>query len=251
MTNPAQILPPEQQPPVPGRADIGEALKWSWTTFTRHPWPMIVPGLLMMAATVVAAIVVLVGVFAMLGDAATTGGGIGDSGITDSDVSLNVGGLVVVIAGVLVGLFAILYLQGALTSGLLRLADGEAVTARSFLVPARTAAFIVTVVLVALIIGIGFVLLIIPGFIAMFALQYAPVFVLDQKMSPLQAISASVRLAFSKPGDSILVFLLHYLYGYIGGLVIIIGAIVTLPMGEAFLVHCYRALIGRPLARLP
>lgn len=226
-----------------GRADVGEALKWSWQVFSRRPGPMVVPGLAILMVTVIGAALIVAGVIWMVPSSVD----VGDYGETTPTAGFSVGGLILIIVVSLLLVFAVIYLQGAVTSGVIRVADGQSVGVRDFLVPTRTAAFVATVILMAIIIGIGLVLLVIPGLIAIFALQYAPIYVLEQKMSPAKAIAASARLAFAKPLDTLLVLLVHYVYGYIGGVAFGLGAVVTLPMGEAFLVHCYRNLVGRPI----
>ncbi|GAA3967097.1 hypothetical protein GCM10022231_30230 [Gordonia caeni] len=203
---------------------------------------MVVPGLAILIVTVIGTALIIAGVFWMVPSSVD-----GDYGQTAATDGFAVGGLILVIVVALLLVFAVIYLQGAVTSGVIRVADGRSVGVRDFLVPTRTAAFVGTVILMAIIIAVGFVLLVIPGLIAVFALQYAPVYVLERKMSPTQAVAASARLAFAKPLDSLLVLLVHYVYGYIGGVAFGLGAVVTLPMGEAFLVHCYRNLVGRPI----
>lgn len=232
--------------PPSGRADFGAALKWSWQVFSRRPGPMVLPGLLMLVSTLVGIILIVVALLWMFGDSFVYDE-YGMEVHSATDFAINAGGVVLLILAVLLIAVATPYLQGAVLSGVLKVSDGKAVSARDFLVPERFGVFLVTVVLTAIIVAVGFVLLVIPGLLAIFALQYAPVMVLDQKMSPIQAMAASTRLAVAKPGDSALVAILHYVYSYVGSLAFGLGAVLTLPMGEAFLVHCYRSLVSRPI----
>lgn len=208
---------------------------------------MIVPGLITLAAYVVFVIIMVAGFVWMVGpsNVTTYDTEFGTATTTTSD--FGVGGLILIILAALALVFVVIYLQGAVTSGVLRVAAGDVVSVRSFLVPSRTLAFLATVVLMAIAIVVGLVLLIIPGLIAIFAFQFAPVFVLEQRMSPTAALTASAKLAFRKPLDSLLTLLIHYVYGYVGGLIAGLGAVVTVPMGEAFLVHAYRDLVDRPI----
>ncbi|WP_155820853.1 YciC family protein [Gordonia hirsuta] len=246
---PGGYPPPGSEYPVAppsGRADFGQALTWSWQVFSRRPGPMVLPGLLMLASTLVGIILIVVALLWMFGDSFVYDE-YGMEVASTTDFVVNAGGVVLLVLAGLLMAIATPYLQGAVLSGVLKVSDGTPVSARDFLVPVRFGAFLVTVVLTAIVVMIGFVLLVIPGLLAIFALQYAPVMVLDQKKSPIQAMTASARLAFAKPGDSVLVAILHYVFGYVGSLAFGLGAIVTLPMGEAFLVHCYRSLVSRPV----
>ncbi len=221
-----------------GRADFGAALNWSWLVFRNRPGPMILPGVLMFAVTVAVTILIVLAVVGMLGASAT------DSG---TGIALTATSAVLAIVAILVVVIATLFLRGAVLSGVLKVADGRPVSARDFLVPVRFGAFLVTIILVGLAVLVGLILLVVPGLIAIFAFQYAPVMVLDQRLTPVQALTASAKLAFGTPGDSLIVLIGHYVYGYVGGLAMGLGAILTVPMGEAFVVHCYRSLTHRPL----
>lgn len=245
--------PPPQRPAAVSGADIGGGVKWSWDVFRRSPVPMILPGLLMIVAGIAAVVIGVVGVLWMVGDAewTTQSRQIGTETETWSQPdSINVGGLILIIAAVIVMVFIFVYLQAGVLAGAIRVADGEVVTSSSFIRPKRLGAVIVAMILMGVAIAIGLVLLIVPGLILIFALQYTLLFVMDRGLSPVAAMKASWRLAFSNVTESILVLLVRYVYSWIGGIFLGVGAIVTLPMSEAFLVHSYRALQQRPVPAL-
>ena len=227
-----------------GHVDVNESFTWSWKIFIRYWWQLLLPGILMGVAAVVGAALIVVGILLMLSGSTTRPDG-------SPAYQFHVGGLILTLLGAFALLFVILLLQGGLLSGILRVGDGEPVSGVAFLKPTRTSAYVATAILMALATAIGLVLLIVPGLIAIFAFQYAPIMVLERKVSPFAAMGASARLSFAKFGDSLIIFLIHWLYGWVGGLIAVIGSIVTLPLGEAFLVHAYRDLVGRPFSRLP
>ncbi len=227
--------------PVTGRPDFAEAFRFSWKSFGRYPWPMMVPGLLILVASVLGVVLAVVGFIWMFGSALSS------TADSTAETSINVGGLVLAIVAILVLALVTTYFQGGLLSGLLTLTDGRPVTARDFVGPSRPGAFLVTAILIGLATVVGMILLIIPGFLAAVAFQYAPVMVLEQKMSPIAAMRASAKLAFAHFGDSVVVWILRAVYGYVGSFVFIVGSMVTMPMGEAFLIHCYRDLTDRPV----
>lgn len=241
---PAVSLPdgsPALPRPVTGSPDFAEAFRFSWKSFGRYPWPMMVPGLLTLLAGLAGGVLAVIGFFWMFGAA------LSDSTASGAAAPVYFAGLIPMILGIALFVVAAIYLQGALISGVLKVADGRPVTARDFTAPARPGAFILTSILIGLATVVGMVLLIVPGLIAAFAFQYAPVIVLEQKVSATAAMRASAKLAFGNLGDSVVVWILHYAYSYVGSFVFLVGGLVTQPMGAAFLVHCYRDLTRRPV----
>ncbi|WP_440712987.1 YciC family protein [Gordonia sp. FQ] len=239
-------MPPVAPPKVPGKADLGGAFKWSWTTFSRYTWPMLVPGLLFVVTWAIALVVMIIGMLWMVPVKTVRTYDEYGYATTTTTTEFHVGGLILLVVAFLVMMIVVTYLQGAVYSGVLRVADGEPAGVREFLTLRRPIAYFVTVILLGLVTLIGFVLLIVPGLIAAFALQFAPIMVIEQKMSPTAAMAASARLAFAKKSDSILVLLIQMAYSYAGSLAMV-GVLVTLPTGAAFDVHAYRDLVERPV----
>ena len=97
-------------------------------------------------------------------------------------------------------------------------------------------------ILEILIIGIGLLLFIIPGIIAMAAFMFAPYFVVDKGMGPIEALKASARITkgnrlrvLALIGATILVTLL-------GCLALGVGLLVAIPVTALATVHTYRRL---------
>ncbi|MFT3715124.1 MAG: hypothetical protein QM774_04000 [Gordonia sp. (in: high G+C Gram-positive bacteria)] len=236
-----------------GTVDVGTSVSWSWKAFTRNPVGMMLPGILQFVAGLIGAGVIIAGVFLMLRGTTTTTAGYdsatGTYSNSSTDFQFHPDGLILILLG-LVALIALTsYLQGGLQSGILAFADGRPVSTGTFLKPSRPGAYVGTVLLVTLVTIVGFVL-IVPGILAMFAFQYAPIMVLDKNLSPVQAMKASAKLAFGKFGDSIIVTIVHWAYNWVGGMVLI-GTILTMPLAEAFRIHAYRDLESHPIPQLP
>ena len=97
-----------------------------------------------------------------------------------------------------------------------------------------------------LIVGIGFLLCFIPGFIAMAVLGLAPLYFIDGRRSLGDALSAS-RQAASTRNLAVPVFLAQ-IVGVLGVLLCGIGVLVTMPAAYVGLAYLYRNATDQPVA---
>lgn len=230
---------------VPGtKVDVGEAFSWAFNKFKNNAGAMILPGLVVF---LLGAALIAVG-FSAVALFGTTETRTDSYGFTYTETSLGFGGSVLFGLVYLVFIVGLLYIQASIISGAVRVANGEPVTAKSFLTPIRFGPVVGTAILVAIVTGIGYVLCIIPGIIAMFFLMFSVVATIDKSLSPINAMKASFELTKSKVGDSIITLLVTYAINLVGVLVCYVGLIVAAPVAQLFLVHCWRRLNGAPIA---
>lgn len=232
-------------PGAPGtKVDVGEAFSWAFNKFKNNVGAMILPGL---AVFLLAAVVLALAIFgtAIFGTTETVDYGYG---VTTETTTLGAGGIIFMILIYVVLFLGMLYIQASITSGAVRVANGEPVTAASFLTPIRFGAVIGTAILVGIITAIGSALCIIPGIIAAFFLMFSVVATIDKGLSPIDAMKASFELTKAKVGDSIITLLVTYAITLVGALVCYVGLIVAAPVAQLFLVHCWRRLNGAPIA---
>lgn len=227
-----------------GKIDVGTAFSWAFGKFKNNVGAMILPGL---AVFLLGAALIAVGFSAVsiFGTTETVDYG---NGFYYEETSLGLGGGILLGLVYLVFILGLLYIQASIISGAVRVANGEPVTAKSFLTPIRFGPVIGTAILVGLITGIGYALCIIPGIIAMFFLMFSVVATIDKSLSPINAMKASFELTKSKVGDSILTLLVTYAINLVGVLLCYVGLIVAAPVAQLFLVHCWRRLNGAPIA---
>lgn len=232
-------------PGAPGtKVDVGEAFSWAFNKFKNNVGAMILPGL---AVFLLGAALIAVGfsAVALFGTTETTYDRFGNE---YTETSLGFGGSILFGLVYLVFIVGLLYIQASIISGAVRVANGEPVTAKSFLTPIRFGPVVGTAILVAVITGIGYALCIIPGIIAMFFLMFSVVATIDKSLSPINAMKTSFELTKSKVGDSIITLLVTYAINLVGALVCYVGLIVAAPVAQLFLVHCWRRLNGAPIA---
>ncbi|WP_044505934.1 integral membrane protein [Gordonia sp. KTR9] len=235
---------PQGAPYDTGKIDVGTAFSWAFGKFKNNVGAMILPGL---TVFLLGAVVIALAVFgvALFSTTETVDYG---NGLYYEETSLSAGGTILMILIYALLFIGLLYIQASIISGAVRVANGEPVTAKSFLTPIRFGPVIGTAILVGLITGVGYVLCIIPGIIAMFFLMFSVVATIDKSLSPINAMKASFELTKSKVGDSILTLLVTYAINLVGVLVCYVGLIVAAPVAQLFLVHCWRRLNGAPIA---
>ena len=101
----------------------------------------------------------------------------------------------------------------------------------------------------SVIVTIGFILLVIPGLIALFLTYFTTLFVVDDDAeSPVKAISDSVKLISSNVGDSLLLALLSILVLIAGAIALLVGLIVAYPVTALAAAYAYRTFRGQPVA---
>ncbi|MFE0747737.1 hypothetical protein [Gordonia sp. NPDC058843] len=235
---------PQGAPYDSGKVDVGTAFSWAFGKFKNNVGAMILPGL---AVFLLLAVFLALAIFgtALFSSTETTDLG---GGYTYETTTLGTGGLILMILLYVLLYIGLIYIQASIISGAVRVANGEPVTAKSFLTPIRFGPVIGTAILVGIIVGVGTALCVIPGIIAMFFLMFAVVATIDKGLSPVDAMKASFELTKSKVGDSILTLLVTYAIHLVGALVCYVGLIVAAPVAQLFLVHCWRRLNGAPIA---
>src|SRR5690606_27323214 len=89
-----------------------------------------------------------------------------------------------------------------------------------------------------------------PVLLAFFG-AYAILFVVDRNMSAIDAIKASAKLAMDNVGQTIVLLLMMWLLGALGGLACGVGTLATAPIAHLALAHYYRRLTGPATAQAP
>lgn len=105
--------------------------------------------------------------------------------------------------------------------------------------------------LLLVILGIGFVLLIIPGIILSIMFQFAPYLVIDKGLGPIEALKESARLTKGYKWK-----LLRFNICYIGVLIVgaiclVVGLLAAMPIMLLATAHVYRTLGSTPAETLP
>lgn len=97
-------------------------------------------------------------------------------------------------------------------------------------------------ILTLIIVGIGLILLIVPGIIAQIMLCLTVFLVLEKGMKPIDALKESRRMTKGKRWDLFLFLLVLILVNIVGAIPMGLGLLVTLPISLLAFAHVYKAI---------
>ncbi|QYJ03826.1 hypothetical protein KUV85_16090 [Nocardioides panacisoli] len=220
---------PHTQPP--GGWTVRRCVAWSTARFQEHAALLILATLPVVAVIGIAQVAAAV----LLGTPDEAAATAGDLGATLREA---VAGFVALLA-IQVAAIAPLRLTHAIAAG--RPPDLRAAYRLDGLAPVVLTAAIVSAVATA-----GFLLLYVPGFVALFATGYALFFVVDAARSPLAALGDSLRLVLDHLADTVVWFLLAAVVVVVGALALLVGLVVALPLVLLGTSYTHRVLTGPP-----
>lgn len=93
--------------------------------------------------------------------------------------------------------------------------------------------------------AIGFVLLIVPGIIALTVFWFAPYIVIDRRLGPVEALKESARITRGNRLNLFILFGTSLGINLLGMLALFAGLLVSVPVTMLALIHAYRTLSGR------
>ncbi|KQR99776.1 hypothetical protein ASG12_03085 [Williamsia sp. Leaf354] len=230
--------PPGFTPP-PTQYSVGDAISVGWERFKDNPGTWIGFFVLNFAVIAVAFVIYF---FAIVGAAFAS-----DS-VDSTSTGFSVGfiALSAVFFVVLVAIFFVF--QAAAIQGALQEVAGQRAQFGSMFRFRKLGDVIVASLIVGLIVGIGLALFYLPGIIAGFLLANTLYFVVDDGLSPVEAIKASFRLATGRFGDVFVLFLLTGIIGGIGAVICYVGVVVTAPIAAIAQAYGFRMFTGKPVA---
>lgn len=232
---------------------VGDAFNWAWNKFTKNALSLIVPMLIYGVAMgvlvlVLWAITFFIGFGMIFGGAATTSDAYGSSSDASSGGAGLLGFFGTLFMTAFSGFFVMLagfYVEGAFVSGCLDIADGKPVSIASFLRPPRHfGSVVVAALLTAVGWAIGTVACVLPGLIFLFFAMFTIPFVVDQALSPVDALKTSFRTVNRNLGTALLAFLVTFAIGLIGNALPFVGGLISIPVSLLIMTYTYRRLSG-------
>jgi uncharacterized membrane protein len=103
--------------------------------------------------------------------------------------------------------------------------------------------------LLGLAVGIGLVLLIVPGVIFGLMFMFSTFLVIDRELAPIEALKESNRITYGHKWRLLGFTLVLLLINVLGALALLVGLLVTVPVSSLTFTHAYRVLSGRPPAQ--
>jgi uncharacterized membrane protein len=250
--------PPPGYPGVPGYQtgpgslfNIGDAFNWAWNKFSKNMGPLALAAFVYFVLFVVLQALL----FVLLGGASANTNVDGDMGGSFT-ASLGAGGTFILqIVTFVFGIFV----QAAIWSGLLDIADGRPVTIGSFFKPRNFGNVILAGALLAVISGLLNALSLLPSFlfallslVLIFVFTFFTLFTIafatDRALAPIDSLKASVSTIRSHIGETLLSFVVQALLVLVGLAFCGIGIIVAGPLALLIQVYTYRRLSGGQVA---
>jgi len=191
------------------------ALRYGWETFKRRPW-------FFAGATLVILLI------SALIDTLTSGI---DAAFTGSTEEPSIVGLIVNI-----GLGTLLSM-GATALYLVAHDSPEAADLALLWHPQPFWKYLGMSILVALVIGVGLILLIVPGIIFALMFMFSPFIVIERELGPIDAMSESSRITRGHKWPLLGLLVLLILINVLGLLALVVGLLVTIPVSTLALVH--------------
>lgn len=144
----------------------------------------------------------------------------------------------------LVYLVAVYYLTFGFVKILLNIVDGKEVSFQDLLVKdfGHLLNFFLTCLLYSVIVGVGFLLLVVPGILFGLKFLFAPLLAIDKGLGPIEALKESNRLTDGMKWDLIGFFNVVSLVIVIGYAALLVGVLLALPTAALAFIHVYRNL---------
>jgi len=194
---------------------VGEAIRFGWETFKKRPWFFI-------GVTVITAVI---------------------SGVVSSLLDSVEGGPLVNFANMLVNIAVSTFIGLGITSVYLKAHESvESVSFSNLWYPDLFWNYLAASLVMSIIIGIGFILLVVPGIILATMLLFTTYLVVDRKLGPIEAMKESRRITEGKKWQ-LLAFLLAIIgINILGFIALLVGLLVSIPVSTLAIVHVYRKL---------
>jgi len=213
-----------------------ECIKFGWETFKKRPWFLIGVTFLYLGITLV--ISNILAPFAVTFGDPRAG--------TPADFSLP--RILVSLVQYVIGTF----LMMSVTALILKAHDGvETVTLSDAWKPKLFLPYLLVTIATSIIIGIGFILLIVPGIIAMTMLFFASYIVIDKGMGAMDAIDESRTITKGNRMEIFFLFLMSLGVLILGTLALLVGLLVAAPVVYLATVHAYRTLSAQKESIVP
>ncbi|MGA7456483.1 MAG: hypothetical protein WBW51_04030 [Methyloceanibacter sp.] len=204
-----------------------EAIRFGWETFKRRPWFLVGATFLILLASAIC-------------DGFTSGI---DAALTGSAEDPSIIGTVINLAlGTLVSMGATAFFLAAHD-------NPDAADLSLLWHPRPFWKYLGTSILLSLAVGIGFVLLIVPGIMFGLMFMFAPFVVIERELGPIDAMNESNRLTRGHKWQLLGFVLLLVLINLLGLLALVVGLLVSIPVSTLAFVHAYRVLGGKPGTR--
>ncbi|MEZ5828555.1 MAG: hypothetical protein R3D30_09505 [Hyphomicrobiales bacterium] len=201
---------------------VGSAIRFGWETFKKRPWFFVGASFVIFIAY-------------------------GVAGAVTSAIDAGLGGSAEepTLIGSLINWILSTFISMGVTAFYLAAHDNpETVDLTPLWHPQPFWKFLGASILVGLAIGIGFVLLIVPGLIAAVFFMFTTFIVIDKELGPIEAMKESMRIGRGYRWPLLGFICVLALIMLAGVIALLVGVLVAMPVTSLAFVHAYRVLTG-------
>jgi uncharacterized membrane protein len=244
---PGYGAPPAHQ----GKYSPSEAISYGWAKFRKNPAELLVPVLVIGLVVIVVSVVVqLLMAATLLGTHDCTRTVFGTQVQTRCSPGLFVQLLGTAIGSLVIGFVAQL-LSAGLIKGALDSVDGKKVSFGEMFAGWDKGQVLVAALLVAVGTFIGTFLCYVGAIVFGYLAQYTIYFVVDRKMSAVEALKASFSFTTSHLGDTLVFYLLAIVVVFVGAILCGVGLLVAVPVALLAQAYTFRRLHDQPVVAPP
>jgi len=201
---------------------VTSAIRFGWETFKRRPWFFI-------GASIVIAVLYIAASSISAGVDSIFGGSLEEETVPGQIVSYLLGALI----------------SMGVTAFYLAAHDSpDTVQLSTLWHPSPFWKYLGTSILATIAVVIGFILLIVPGIIAMLFFVFATFIVIDRELGPIEAMKESMRITEGHRLPLLGLIVLLALILVAGVLVFGVGLLVAMPIATLAFTHAYRVISG-------
>ena len=211
---------------------VGNALGYGWRKFTQNVGSILLFTLVLLLGSIV------LGIVGSIIDRAVFG--TPDDGFFSQSTHT--------VFSSLLGFVGQAFFGAAVVRAALDLTEGRGLNIGDVFRRINFGTVVVLAVLVAIIETIGFILLVIPGLVAILFLYFATYFLLDRDLGPVDAIKASFGLVGHDLGKALVWAVVAFLVSIVGVCACFVGLLVTIPVATIGTAYTYKKLTGQPVA---
>jgi uncharacterized membrane protein len=226
---------------------IGNALNYGWAKFQANMSQIIIAGVILVVGVVILEVVGFI-IRSILTSPAECHFD-NNSNLVCNDGS---GFFVQLIATAIMGFlfFLIAQIIGAgIIRGALDITEGRPFVLATVFKTDKIGPVVITSLITTAIVSVGLILCYLPGIVAAFFLQFSLYFLIDKDLAPMDAIKASVNLATSNLGDTIVFYLLGIVVIIVGAVLCLVGLLVAVPVLLIAAAFTFRVLNGQQVSQ--
>jgi uncharacterized membrane protein len=241
---PPEYTTPPPPPPAGGPAwNLGDALSYGWKKFQENLSQILLAAVVLFVVYIVAAAIAFGFQAVMTTDATCTFSAV--DGTTCDEGSGWLWRMIV--SAISIGfLYVVMMIVGAgIIRGALGITEGRPFQTSEIFKTDQLGAVVVASLLVGVATTIGYALCYLPGVAIAFLTSYTLFFVIDQGLSPIDAIRASFDLTTKNLANTIVWYIVGGLVAVAGVIACGVGLLVTVPLVIIGTAYTYKVLTGQ------